>query len=329
MIKKSYLIEDNIKLLKNNLVLFYGENIGLIDDLKQKIKKNFSNKRIIKLNQEEILNNKNILSIEIKNVSLFEDTKIIFINNVNDKIFDLVQSLIPHINSNKIFLFANVLEKKTKLRKFFEISTEGTVIPCYKDNKITLRKLIQIKLKSYSGVTPEIINFLIETCNLDRSKLNNELEKIKMYFSEKILDLKKIEHLININVNEDFEIIKDYALKGNKFKTNVLLSNTIFEIEKTPFYINLINQRLNKLKIISLLPNNTNLSLAIDNIKPPIFWKDKQNFKDQIKLWNTKKIKTALQKIYDFEISFKSNSIVNKNLLLKKLILDICLMANA
>ena len=119
MIKKSYLIEDNIKLLKNNLVLFYGENIGLIDDLKQKIKKNFSNKRIIKLNQEEILNNKNILSIEIKNVSLFEDTKIIFINNVNDKIFDLVQSLIPHINSNKIFLFANVLEKKTKLRKFF------------------------------------------------------------------------------------------------------------------------------------------------------------------------------------------------------------------
>ena len=37
MIYKSYLIEENIKILKNNCVLFYGENLGLIEDLKRKI----------------------------------------------------------------------------------------------------------------------------------------------------------------------------------------------------------------------------------------------------------------------------------------------------
>ena len=37
MIYKSYLVEENIEILKNNLVLIYGENLGLINDLKKKI----------------------------------------------------------------------------------------------------------------------------------------------------------------------------------------------------------------------------------------------------------------------------------------------------
>ena len=39
MIHKSYLVEENFKILKNNIVLFYGENLGLIHDFKNKIKK--------------------------------------------------------------------------------------------------------------------------------------------------------------------------------------------------------------------------------------------------------------------------------------------------
>ena len=37
MIYKSYIVEDNINILKNNFTLFYGENLGLIDDLKKKL----------------------------------------------------------------------------------------------------------------------------------------------------------------------------------------------------------------------------------------------------------------------------------------------------
>ena len=35
MIFKSYLIDENLDLLKNNIVLFYGENIGLINEFKK------------------------------------------------------------------------------------------------------------------------------------------------------------------------------------------------------------------------------------------------------------------------------------------------------
>ena len=35
MIYKSYLLEKNINLLNNKIVLFYGENLGLKDELKK------------------------------------------------------------------------------------------------------------------------------------------------------------------------------------------------------------------------------------------------------------------------------------------------------
>ena len=95
------------------------------------------------------------------------------------------------------------------------------------------------------------------------------------------------------------------------------------------FYLNLINLRLNKLNEVSNLRKTTNLENAINLIKPPIFWKDKTNFTQQAKKWDTKKIRKILSKTYNVEVKIKSNSIIEKNILIKKLIIDMCNLANA
>ena len=41
MIYKSFLIENNINLLKNHITIFYGENLGLKQSLKKALKKKF------------------------------------------------------------------------------------------------------------------------------------------------------------------------------------------------------------------------------------------------------------------------------------------------
>ena len=160
-------------------------------------------------------------------------------------------------------------------------------------------------------------------------KVQNELDKIVTYFSNKVLDSDKLNKLLNINVNDDFNEIKDAALKGNKYSTNILLNSTIFEVEKIPLYLNIINQRLNKLREISNLSKQSNISEAIDKMKPAIFWKDKPHFLDQAKLWNKSKTEKALNKTYNLEIILKSNNDINKNVLIRKLIMDICILANA
>ena len=113
MIYKSYLVEQNINIFKNNLILIFGENLGLINEFQEKIREINKTKKIIKFSQDDILKNQTILFNEVNNMSLFEDAKIIFIDRVNDKILQLIQEIQPQIDKNKIFLVGDILEKKS------------------------------------------------------------------------------------------------------------------------------------------------------------------------------------------------------------------------
>ena len=329
MIYKRYLNEQNISPLYKNLFLFYGENLGLKNELKDKIK--FQNKKaeIINFSQDDIINNIDNFFNEVLNISLFDEKKIYFINQVNDKILDAIKIIEPKIDSQKFYLISESLDKRSKIRNYFEKSNNCGVVACYIDNEISFKKIIIERLKNYKGVTTENINLISDKCNLNRDKLNNELDKIYTFFLEKNIDRNKLEILLDNKINNDFSLLKDEAFNGNRIETNKLLSDTIIDTEKNILYLNIINQRLLKLNEIFKLIGQTSLEKAIDMLKPPIFWKDKPAFLKQAKKWNMNKIKKILNKTYNLELEIKSNSIVNKNILLKKLLIDICNLANA
>jgi DNA polymerase-3 subunit delta len=180
MIYKSYLAEQNKSFItENNLVLFYGENLGLKNDFKKKIFNSVKDK-VIRKNQEEILKNKGNFFEEVLNVSLFGENKIFLIDDVNDKFIDIFHEIENKIDHNKIFLFSNILDKKSKLRNYFEKSKELNAVACYQDNIITIKKIVRNELNAYDNLNNENINIIAENCNLDRDKLYNEIEKVKI-----------------------------------------------------------------------------------------------------------------------------------------------------
>tara|TARA_B100001059_G_scaffold130469_1_gene130460 strand:+ start:8157 stop:9146 length:990 start_codon:yes stop_codon:yes gene_type:complete len=329
MIFKSYLIEENLDLLKNNIVLFYGENVGLINEFKKIIKDANTDKTLLTFSENQIFKNLDNFINEIKNKSLFGDEKFFFINDATDKICELIDSYETDLMSYKIYFFSSILDKRSKLRSYFEKEKKRSVVPCYKDNDINLKKIILKKLKGFTGLTPQVLNTLIENSTLDRIKLNNELDKIKIFFKDKQINIEQLDELINEKNDEDFNLIKENVLKGNKNNTNNLLSTTVFDNEKIFLYINTINQRLNKLKEIQELAKSQDVLKAVDLIKPPIFWKDKPHILEQAKKWNKKTINKAVENTFELEKRIKSDSAINKNILIKKLLVDICLLANS
>ncbi len=327
MIYKSYLVEQNISKIDKNITLFYGENLGLITDFKHSIKRLNRSGEIIRLYEEEIIKKNEILLREISNDSLFEKEKIIFIDQASDKILDLIIEIERLKYDTKIYLFAGVLERKSKLRSYFEKSKNCFVIPCYEDNETTLKKIILTTLRNFKGLTTQNVNLIYENCAFNRAKLNNELDKIKVFFQDKVLSPEKLEEILNLKTNDNFDKLKDAALLGNKKETNKLLGDTIFETEKNIYYLNSINQRLIKLLEINNIGDN--LEKAVNDLKPPIFWKDKQNFMSQAKIWDKKKLKKIINNTYDVEIQIKSNPLIDKQILIKKLLIDLCELANA
>ena len=327
MIHKSYLIENNFNLIQNKIALFYGENIGLQNDFKEIIRRLNKHNKILNYDQDEILNSSEYLFEELNNQSLFEEIKIIIINNSNDKILEIIKEAKRIIKDNRIYLFGNLLDKKSKIRNFFEKENYLDLIPCYKDSEINLKKITETQLKDIKGLSPNIVNFITESTSFNRIKLKNEIEKIKTFFINSTINIDKLQKLLNLKEDDDFNYIKNQAICGNLKETNNLLATCILENEKSIFYISLINHRLSKLNEIDL--KNKNLQKMVNEIKPPIFWKEKPIFLAQARTWNKYKLNKALSMTYSSEIKMKSNSEINKTILLKKLIVDICNLANA
>ena len=328
MIYKSYLIEKNINSLQENIVLFYGENFGFKKDFKEKIKHANNNCDFLFFDQKKIFENSKIFYSELFNTSLFEKNKIFFLENVNEKILEIIQDIQSNLENQKIYLFTDILEKKSKLRSFFEKSKECAVIACYPDNEITIRNIALERLRGYDGLSSVNINLILNHVSLDRIKLYNEIDKISSFFLDKKIKTEELSILLDVNLIDDFNYLKDEALNGNKRKTNDLLSDTILEDEKAFYYLTLINQRLQKLYELKK-SNEKNLEIAINNLKPPVFWKDKPHFVTQTKKWDVKKLNRLLKKTNEIEKKIKSKSFLNKQILLKELIVSICETANS
>ena len=329
MIYKSYLLEKDLENFKNDFMLFYGENLGLKDEFKKKIKSNNSNASVQNLSQETILLDKDLFYNEVFTNSLFESEKIFFINNSNDKILEIIENLETKEHNRKIYFFSDILDKKSKLRTFFEKSNKHGIVPCYLDNEITLKKIIHEKLKNYEGLNQENLNLILDNCDLDRIKLENELNKIISCFYGSKLEKDKLEALLNIKQNDDFNTLKNQALMGNKNLVNKLISDTYIENEKSVYYLSLINQRLFKLLETQKLHKKFSKEEAVNKIKPPIFWKDKPAFLNQLNKWDKDKITKMLKNTYSLEKRLKSLISFNQNILIKKLLIDLCNLANA
>ena len=328
MIIKAYDINITFqKIVNHNISLFYGENLGMMDDFKDEIIKKNKSSSLIRKNQDEILNNSDFFFNELLNNSLFEEKKIFFISQADDKVLDLLQKIKEKIDANKIFLFSGILNKTSKLRTYFEKSKEYSVIPCYQDDESTIKKIIVSRLSNYRGLDRDCVNAIRESSNNDRIKLNNELNKIETCFVNKKIEFSSLLKLLNSNMNENLNELTNAALSGDREKTNKLLSETIIQNDKSLFFLNIINHRLNRLLDLINLGIKSNIDQALNSIKPPIFWKDKSNFIEQSKKLNKNKINKILKETYNLEIRIKSNSSYNSQILMKKLLIDVCDLA--
>ena len=236
---KSYILEENFNPIEK-IFLFYGENFGLKNEFKKKIKAKYKNSKIINYYQDEIIKDETIFLNEVNNFSLFEEEKIFFINQASDKILEIILKFEKEIEDTKVYLFSEVLDKKSKLRNYTEKSKNCACVACYEDNEISIKKLINSRLNGFNGLTPYNINLIIDHTNLDRSKLNNELNKIISCFPNKNILSEKLEVLLNAKANTDFNKLNDEAFLGNKVNTNKLLAQTGMDNEKNIFYLNIL-----------------------------------------------------------------------------------------
>ena len=314
MIIKSFEL-DKIK-IKFRYFLFFGENQGHKNEVIKNIFQNKYKESTYSYEENEIIINRESFFNTILSKSFFENEKLILINRATDKILNIIEELMEKkIEDLIIILNANALEKKSKIRSLFEKSKETVCVAFYEDNFQTLSGITNNFFRTCKvPISQETINLIVQRARGDRLNLNNELVKIKNYLGDKKkIDIKDILKLTNLAENYNVSELVDSCLSKNIKKTINILNENNYTLEDCILIIRTFLIKSKRLVKLSAEFNKTNnIDATILSSKPPIFWKEKDTVKQQLKSWSLTEIKELIYQINEVELLIKkhnSNSI--------------------
>ena len=130
------------------------------------------------------------------------------------------------------------------------------------------------------------------------------------------MSIEEIHVLTNLSENYSINELVDNCLGKNKNKTIYILNENNFSFEDA---IIIIRTFLTKTKRLIKLKQNLKVYKSVDqtimNFKPPIFWKDKEVVKRQIKIWTLDRAYKLIEEINKIELNIKKNSVNSLNIL--------------
>ena len=311
---------NKININSYNLYLLHGKNEGSKKEIISKIISKNKKIEIQKLDEKQILENQESFLEELLSSSLFSSEKLIIINRATDKILKNIESIYEKkINGLIIIINSDILEKKSKLRNFFEKEKELICVPFYPDTTQTLSLLANKFFREKKiSMSQSNINLIINKCNGDREFLENELIKIELFlFRKKNLDTNELTKLINLIENHSISELIDSCLINNSKKVSLILNENNFNNEDCVTIIRTFLAKAKKiLKLANNYSKNNNLEITLSESKPPIFWKEKDVVKLQLLRWKPEMIKKLITNICDVELEIKKNSSSSLNILM-------------
>jgi len=305
MIVKSFHL-SNVNVYDFNYYLFYGENEGYKNELINEIFKKKIKGDIFNYEESWILINKDEFLTDLFNKSFFENDKLIIINRATDKILELIEEIFKKEPEGiKCILNAHILDKRSKLRSFFEKEKKIIISAFYNDNEISIKNYVFNFLKKNDlRLSNEIINLLIEKTDSNRQILKNELEKLKnLIITKKKINPVDIAKLVKNSDGDNFFELIDFFLLKDKNKLQKILNETNLSSDNTINIVRILLLRIKKLiKIKEIIKsNNQDIEKSLNSYKPPIFWKEKEIIKKQIDINSLDNLNKFTKIIFDLE----------------------------
>jgi len=292
--------------------LLYGPNDGLKNEIILNNLIPIFSKNIYRFDEKDIIENLDTFEESIYNKSLFEENRLIIIDRASNKIFPIVEKIISQKTLDlKIIIKADLLDKKSKLRNFFEKSSSAIIVPIYEDTYKTLIEYAQNFLKEENiKISNENINLIVNRSK-DRINLENQLKKISIYCKRgNKLEYRNLIKLVDSTENFNISELVDNSLAKYQGKVLNIINENTFNQED---YIIILRTFLNKLKRLRKInerisSDKKNIEQVINSFKPTIFWKEKEIIKQQLKNLSFKKINSLIYKINNLEFLIKKNN---------------------
>jgi DNA polymerase III subunit delta len=311
------LIENFLQKIPSGLKVFllYGPDEGRIRITLDRLIKHYKKAgdvAVERLDFKDVRNDIRILSDELNSISLFNDTKLVIVENcvatLNKDFINLIANL---RNGSELILVAGDLKPTSNLRKTCETLDVCAVIACYKDDPYQMQQYIREYLSSQKFSFDKDVPYLIsEILPSNRMLVAGELEKLITYAFDNASITK--DDVIDV-ISESSEITLDELCVAFITKNRLLIQENIARATSDNTSFMLLIRVLQKyvVRLIEILNHKeTGLSTeqAVSKLVPPVFFKQKDNVVRCADSISKSRAFNLLDSLLQLEISCKSSS---------------------
>ncbi|WP_168464327.1 DNA polymerase III subunit delta [Wolbachia endosymbiont of Ctenocephalides felis wCfeT] len=302
----------------NNLngVLIYGSDSSRVDFYVQEVITHLIDYSVHTMDFAVANKSPGLLFAELANVSMFTSRKLIKLINVGSSISKELKSVLEYnMGDHYVMLIANDLPYNSATKGYIEGSQSFGVIACYKDSNSNLCDIISGYLKQNDVKhTSEVVYHLQSYFNRSKLPIYSELEKLVLYLGKrKDLKLTDIELCFSTSGNDYATLDSLCAAIASKDVARFFQISDILISQENFVPIALIriisNYLLRIENALLLIKGGISEQAAIDQLNPPIFFKQLQSFKSHLKIFQLSELKRILEKLVNLEIMCKNTDL--------------------
>ncbi len=317
MIIKEFQLEKFINEKNQSLnILIYGPNEGLVREKVDSISQNYLSKdeyEKVNISGKDLDSDPQIFDNIVRTVSMFYEKKIVIAESIKDKHLSIIQDVILNVDQQvSVIITDGNLKKSSKIRKFFEDQNNCLALACYEDDsKSVIKNIDEFSKENSLSLGRDVKNYLLQFLSADRMVSKRELEKIAIFYKGKntVVEIDDLKELLNDTSSQNLNTMNENVMFGNTPKSSKIINKLLTE-GTSP--ISLIRSLINYLSRIQQtkieMKKGNNFEQSIKTLRPPVFWKEKDNFQKHCLKWPLQEIEANLSKLLETEISCKLNS---------------------
>ncbi len=322
MIVKAQQVASTLKLIDPSVraVLIFGRDDGLVREYAAKIGKQIVEDlsdpfNVARPTPEQLKATPSILLDEIAALSMMGGRRLVRLENAGNDCRDAVALALDSVMGDGLLVItAGDLTKTSALRKLVEGHKKALAITCYADEMRDVMGLIRQVLGD-AGLTPtqDALSYLASNLGSDRAVSRGELEKLVLYMGTTAgqISLADAEACVGDTAALVLSTIAEATTGGNLKQLETVLERAFTAGESPVAILRIVSGRLMKMHLARGTMDYERISArqAVDKMRPPIFYKEKDAFTQQLERWPLGRITLALDIVADAEADCKTTGL--------------------
>jgi DNA polymerase III subunit delta len=296
-------------------VLLYGPDEGLVRERAGAITRSVCPDlkdpfRIAELSAATLAADPARLTDEAAQLSFTGGRRVVRLRGTGDALAKLFVEFLATTSGDALTVAeAGDLTPRSALRRAFEAAPNAAAIACYPDTPRDLAAVIRETLAAHRvTLSRDAGQFLVEHLGSDRQLTRSELEKLALYAGDGgRVELEDARLSISDSAALELDDAVMAAAEGDVAKLERVLGRVFQEGESPVSIVRALLRHLQRLHVLAArVAAGQSIEAVIRAARPPIFFKQEDNFRRQLTAWSEARLRPQLERVARAELNIKT-----------------------